>query len=339
MNQKHVFFLVLTMLSVIVSGCGPKAEQSIPAAAWTPIPTQIPATQTHTPISTPSPTIVPTPTISVPTVPANDVLMIIDGELLISQCPITSASASIVWVEPGPEEGSIAVLGKVPPEYLQVLGLSASPDLIISLVPVLTSGGFKGQDPFSFGTKFYGGVSGPVHIAGQYRRNMNGATVAAWDKNGSRLSESDILFGQTQVDCSRVMFDLDPPYLAYTPAAIPSTATPMELEKDSILAGPFILTVEDGHYLVITWKPEEISGLLSKYPLISGSLFRKTGVRNLDGSEQVEETIIMNITSGNPGDGYTTGGSYLESGEYLIVIDGYFSTGSERVASAEFEIP
>ena len=48
MNQKHLFFTVLLMVSVIVSGCGPSAEQAatMTAAAWT---------------ATPTPTLTPTP--------------------------------------------------------------------------------------------------------------------------------------------------------------------------------------------------------------------------------------------------------------------------------------
>jgi len=51
MNQKHLFFTVLLMVSVILSGCGPSAEQvaAMTAAAWTPTPTPtaIPPTPTQ----------------------------------------------------------------------------------------------------------------------------------------------------------------------------------------------------------------------------------------------------------------------------------------------------
>ncbi len=52
MNQKHLFITVLLMVSVIVSGCGPSAEQAgtMTAAAWTLTPT-VTATPTEVPIS------------------------------------------------------------------------------------------------------------------------------------------------------------------------------------------------------------------------------------------------------------------------------------------------
>jgi hypothetical protein len=47
MNKEHFFYTVLLMVSVIMSGCGPSAEQAatMTAAAWTPTPPTTPTTQ------------------------------------------------------------------------------------------------------------------------------------------------------------------------------------------------------------------------------------------------------------------------------------------------------
>ncbi len=128
---------------------------------------------------------------------------------------------------------------------------------------------------------------------------------------------------------------LQPPTAA--PTAIPPTAT---MTKESVLTGPFTLTV-DGNQLVITWEPGEISVLLSKYVLVGGFLFRKTGVKNADGSEQVEVTAI-NIadSAGNFANTGTLTLSDLKSGGYIININGTTANlQAEKIADAEFEIP
>jgi formylglycine-generating enzyme required for sulfatase activity len=64
MNQKHLFFTILLLVSVIVSGCGPSAEQAatMTAASWTATPTAAPtAMPTATPTDAPTATITPTP--------------------------------------------------------------------------------------------------------------------------------------------------------------------------------------------------------------------------------------------------------------------------------------
>jgi len=65
MNQKHLFFSVLLMVSVIVSGCGSSVEQAatMTAASWTATPTAtLTATPTATSTDTPTATSTTTPT-------------------------------------------------------------------------------------------------------------------------------------------------------------------------------------------------------------------------------------------------------------------------------------
>jgi hypothetical protein len=182
---------------------------------WSLLPSQM--VETVVTKQEPIPTLTAAPTVVLPTVSADNILITLHDEPLISDCPISTVSASVVWVEPGPEEGTIVLLGSVPPEYLQILGLSAPPELVLDMSPVLTTEGFKGQNPFRIGTKFYGAVTGPVRIGGQDRRNLNGAAVVAKSLDGSALSENDIIFGPNTVNCGIVTFDLNPPSLAGMP--------------------------------------------------------------------------------------------------------------------------
>jgi hypothetical protein len=86
-------------------------------------------------------------------------------------------SGSVVWVEPGVEEGTVALLREsaVPPDGLKKLDLDMVPKLIIAL----TIG--KGCCPLCNGTTFYGATQGPVKIGGKLRSNLKGARVINGD--------------------------------------------------------------------------------------------------------------------------------------------------------------
>ncbi len=225
MNRCKPFQLLfgLCLAALLAGACGAPAQPTAapaaipptaaPANTPTPAPTRTP---TPAPTATPTPTITPTPTpeIVLPPVSAADFTIVLHAEPLIDECPISQPSGSVVWVEPGPEEGTIAILDRVPPEYLQALGLTEPPALQMVVIPIITTEGVKGQSPFSLGTRFYGAVTGPVRIGGQDRRNMNGATVIAKGPSGMRLPETDLIFGPNPVDCRSIVFDLDPPSLS-----------------------------------------------------------------------------------------------------------------------------
>lgn len=242
MNRCKPFQLLLGLcLAVLLSGaCGAPAQPTAaptavpPTVAPTTTPTVVPtATPTAVPTATPTPTITPTPTpeIVLPPLSASDYTLVLHSEPLINECPVSALSESVVWVEPGPEEGTIVILDRVPPEYLQALGLTEPPALQVVVIPIITTEGVKGQSPFSLGTRFYGAVTGPVRIGGQDRRNMNGATVIANDSNGMRVPETSLFAGTNTVDCRTVVFDLDPPSGGLRRDLVP-VGTPVDIGTD-----------------------------------------------------------------------------------------------------------
>ena len=78
MNKRHIFFTVLLMGIMIMSGCGPSAEQaaSLTAAVWTAT-----SPDTPTPPASPIPTLIPdTPTPSLAPLPTGPT------EVLLADC-------------------------------------------------------------------------------------------------------------------------------------------------------------------------------------------------------------------------------------------------------------
>jgi hypothetical protein len=220
-------YLIINMIIIVLAQLACQANPSMPTD------TAIPSTPTATPTATRTPTIAPsttptrTPTlvptstqspratVVLPTLSEAQAMLVLDGEPYIRECPISTISGSVVWVEPGPKPGTILVLNQVPPELLNALGLEKQPDLLLDISPVLTTGGFKGQAVFRYGTIFYGATTGSVKIAGQDRRNINGAKVIAKESGGTEASPP--LFGQIDdTGCSKLSFELDPPFIAST---------------------------------------------------------------------------------------------------------------------------
>lgn len=72
MNKKVVLFTILFATSIVISGCGPSAEQlaTMTATVWTPTVSPIPATPTPTQTNTPIPTSTRFPTITPTPLPA-----------------------------------------------------------------------------------------------------------------------------------------------------------------------------------------------------------------------------------------------------------------------------